>query len=107
MHTGTNLNFLINGPFKTGNEPTAITIDPRGMYIYVANGLDSSVTPYRHQLATGTPSAVVNVTGSPTNSTDTEPVAIVVDPRVGRFVYTANHLGNSISGFGSTPMPAP
>jgi 6-phosphogluconolactonase (cycloisomerase 2 family) len=99
VQTGTNLNFLINGPFKTGNEPTAITIDPRGLYIFVANGLDSSVTPFTIQLATGTPSAVVNVTGSPINSTDTEPVGIVVDASVGRFVYTANHLGNSISGF--------
>lgn len=99
MQAGSNLDFLINGPFKTGNEPAAITIDPRGLYIYVANALDSSVTPYTIQLATGTPSGIVNVTGSQIDSTDTQPVAIVVDASVGRFVYTANHLGNSISGF--------
>ena len=99
VQAGSNLDFLINGPFKTGNEPAAITIDPRGLYIYVANALDSSVTPYTIQLATGTPSGIVNVTGSQIDSTDTQPVAIVVDASVGRFVYTANHLGNSISGF--------
>jgi 6-phosphogluconolactonase (cycloisomerase 2 family) len=99
VQTGSVLDFLLNGPFKTGNEPAAITIDPRGLYIYVTNALDSSVTPYAIQLATGTPSAIVNVTGSQTDSTDTQPVAVVVDSSVGRFVYTANHLGDSISGF--------
>jgi 6-phosphogluconolactonase len=99
VQTGSDLNFLINGPFKTGNEPAAITIDPRGLYIYVANALDSSVSPYTIALATGTPATIVNVTGSPINSTDTQPVAILVDASVGRFVYTANHLDASISGF--------
>jgi len=99
VQTGTTLDFLINGPFKTGNEPSAITIDPRGLYIYVTNELDSSVTPYAISLATGTPSAIVNVTGSQINSTDTQPAAILVDASVGRFVYTANHLGDSVSGF--------
>jgi len=103
VQSGNILSFLINGPFRTGNEPAAITIDPRGKYIYIANELDSSVTPYTIDLATGTPSSIVNVTGSQTDSTDTQPVAIVVDSSVGRFVYTANHLGNSISGFELDP----
>jgi 6-phosphogluconolactonase (cycloisomerase 2 family) len=103
VQSGSVLNFLLNGPFRTGNEPIAITIDPRGKFIYLANALDSSVTPYTIDLATGTPSSIVNVTGSQTNSTDTQPVAIVVDASVGRFVYTANHLGNSISGFELDP----
>jgi 6-phosphogluconolactonase (cycloisomerase 2 family) len=42
---------------------------------------------------------VVNVTGSPNNSTDTQPVALIVDPALGRFVYSVNYLGNSVSGF--------
>jgi 6-phosphogluconolactonase (cycloisomerase 2 family) len=97
------LNFLINGPFKTGNEPQAITIDPRGKYIYVANALDSSVSAYAIDLTTGTPSAAINVTGSATNSTDTEPIALIVDAALGRFVYTANFLGDSVSGFQLNP----
>jgi 6-phosphogluconolactonase (cycloisomerase 2 family) len=97
------LSFLINGPFKTGNEPQAVTIDPRGKFIYVANALDSSVSAYSIDLSTGTPSAAVNVTGAQTNSTDTQPVSIIVDAALGRFVYTANHLGNSVSGFQLNP----
>ena len=97
------LTFLINGPFKTGSEPSAIAIDPRGKYLYAANSLDSSVSAYVIDLATGTPSAAVSVTGSSINSTDTEPVSIVVDPALGRYVYTANFLGNSVSGFRLDP----
>ncbi|HEY3625039.1 MAG TPA: beta-propeller fold lactonase family protein [Terracidiphilus sp.] len=97
------LSFLINGPFKTGSEPAAIAVDPRGKYLYVANSLDSSVSSYIIDLATGTPSAAVSVTGASINSTDTQPVSIVVDPALGRYVYTANILGNSVSGFRLDP----
>jgi 6-phosphogluconolactonase (cycloisomerase 2 family) len=97
------LTFMVNGPFKTGNEPSSVTIDPRGTYIYVANSLDSSVSAYTITLATGAPSTVVSTTSSAGNITDTQPQAIVVDPALGRFVYTANYLGNSVSGFRLTP----
>jgi 6-phosphogluconolactonase len=90
---------LINGPFKTGNQPSAIQIDPRGKFIYVSNELDNTVSAYEIDLATGTPSAAVNTTGSTTNTTGTEPVAILVDPAFGRYVYTANFLDNSATGF--------
>jgi len=97
--SGSTLNFMTNGPFRTGNEPSAIVIDPRGKFIYVSNALDSSVTSYSITQSTGNPTASVNVTGSQINSTDTQPVAINVDASLGRFVYTANYLGNSVSGF--------
>lgn len=97
------LNFLINGPFRTGAEPSGVAVDPRGIYMYVSNALDSSVSAYVIDLNTGTPSAAINPTGSATNATDTQPVAIAIDPALGRFVYTANYLGNSISGFQLDP----
>jgi 6-phosphogluconolactonase (cycloisomerase 2 family) len=103
IQSGGVLDFLINGPFKAGGEPSAVTIDPRGKYIYVSNALDSTVSGYTIDLATGTPTGLVAVTGNPVNATDTQPVAVLVDPALGRFVYTANHLGNSISGFELNP----
>jgi 6-phosphogluconolactonase (cycloisomerase 2 family) len=96
---GSTLNFLTGGPFAAGKEPDAIVIDPRGRFIYLTNSLDNTVSAYAIDLPTGTPTNVVNVTGSPIDSTDTEPVALAVDPAIGRFVYTANILGNSVSGF--------
>jgi DNA-binding beta-propeller fold protein YncE len=101
---GSSLSFLPNGPFRTGNEPTSVTIDPRGRFIYITNALDSTVSPYAITLATGTPTISVNATASGgSNSTDTQPVAVMVDPALGRFVYTANYLGNSVSGFRLDP----
>ncbi len=95
--------YAMNGLFKTGNDPSAITIDPRGLYIYLSNSLDSTVSAYSIALPTGIPSTVVNSTSSSANATDTDPVAIIVDPSLGRFVYTANNQGDSISGFELNP----
>jgi 6-phosphogluconolactonase (cycloisomerase 2 family) len=97
------LQFMIDGPFRTGNEPTSIVIDPRGIFIYLSNSLDESVSPYSIALPTGTPSADVGLGGSGATTTDTDPVSIIVDPALGRFVYTANYLGNSVSGFKLNP----
>ncbi|MGA2252577.1 lactonase family protein [Terracidiphilus sp.] len=99
ISSGTTLNYLISGPYKTGNQPSAVTIDPRGKFIYVANALDSTVSSYAINLANGIPSATVSTTGSSNTSTDTQPNAIVVEPAEARYVYTANTLGNSVSGF--------
>jgi 6-phosphogluconolactonase (cycloisomerase 2 family) len=100
---GNILHPLINGPFKTGNQPSAITIDPRGAFIYVTNELDNSISAYAIDFATGTPTAAVNTSGSTANSTGTSPVAILVDPSFGRFVYAANLLDNSLTGFQLNP----
>jgi len=99
IQTNDSLTYMVNGPFKTGNEPTSIVVDPRGKFIYLANALDSDVSAYTITLATGTPSAIVNSNSSLLYATDTQPVSIAIEPALGRFVYTANHLGNSITGF--------
>ncbi len=97
------LQFMINGPFRTGNEPTSVVIDPRGIFIYLSNSLDESVEAYSISLPTGTPSQDVSVTGASATTTDTDPVSIIVDPAEGVFVYTANYLGDSVSGFRLNP----
>ena len=98
---GSVLDFMANGPFKTANEPSAICIDPRGLYVYVSNSLSSVISAFAITLSTGTPSTLSYTTGAA--ATDTDPVAITVDPALGRFVYTANQLGNSVSGFRLNP----
>jgi 6-phosphogluconolactonase (cycloisomerase 2 family) len=99
VQSGSVLNFLLNGPFSAGSEPTAVVVDPRGKYIYVSNALANTVTAFSISLSTGTPTATIATTGSQTSSTDTDPVSIVVDAALGRYVYTANYLGDSVSGF--------
>ena len=98
---GSVLNFMVNGPFKTANEPSAICIDPRGLYVYISNSLSSVISAFAITLSTGTPSTLSYTTGAA--ATDTDPVAITVDPALGRFVYTANQLGNSVSGLRLNP----
>ena len=43
------------------------------------------------------------MTGARQSTTDTDPVSIIVDPGLGRYIYTANYLGNSVSGFKLNP----
>jgi 6-phosphogluconolactonase (cycloisomerase 2 family) len=97
------LDFMLNGPFKTGNEPSSVVVDPRGLFIYISNSLDSNVSAYNIALPTGAPSAVINPTSAQAYGTDTQPVSLAIDPALARYVYTANHLGNSISGFRLDP----
>ena len=49
---------MVTGPFKTGSEPSAVTVDPRGLYIYVANSLRSTISAYSITLANGIPSTI-------------------------------------------------
>jgi 6-phosphogluconolactonase (cycloisomerase 2 family) len=97
------LQFMVDGPFRTGNEPTSIVVDPRGIFVYLTNSLDETVSAYSISLPTGAPSADIGTAGSAASTTDTDPVSVVVEPALGRYVYTANYLGNSISGFRLNP----
>jgi 6-phosphogluconolactonase (cycloisomerase 2 family) len=77
--------------FPAGGQPTALVVDPSGDYVYVANSLDSSVSAY--SIANGT------LTSLGTFATGLQPVAMGIDPGMHHFLYTANFLGNSVSGF--------
>jgi 6-phosphogluconolactonase len=80
----------------TGNLPSAITVDPRGKYIYVSNYLDGTVSGYALNATTGIPSGLAGTSSS--TGTDPGPAAIAVENSIGRYVYTANFIGNSVSG---------
>jgi 6-phosphogluconolactonase (cycloisomerase 2 family) len=80
----------------TGNLPSAITVDPRGKYIYVANYLDGSVSGFALNATTGIPSGLAGTSNSA--ATDPGPAAITVESSIGRYIYTANFIGNSVSG---------
>jgi len=78
-------------PFPAGDEPSAIVVDSKYPYVYVANSLDSSVTAYSNSHGPLVPLG--------TYSTGSQPVAIGIDPSTSHFLYTANYLGGSVSGF--------
>jgi 6-phosphogluconolactonase len=82
----------VNGnPFPAGNGPAAVVADATGNWVLVANSLDSNVTVYSSS------SGVLSSVG--TFTTGSQPVAIGIDPSLNQYVYTANFLGNTVSGF--------
>ncbi|MGA7342778.1 MAG: beta-propeller fold lactonase family protein [Terracidiphilus sp.] len=82
---------LSGSPFSAGNQPSAIVVDPSYPYVYVANSLDATVTAFS---ASGGA-----LTSLGTYTTGEQPVAIGIDPSTSHFVFTANFLGNNVSGF--------
>ena len=83
---------LRGSPFPSGNQPSGITVDPGGSYAFVSNALDSTITVYTVSNGTLTRTSATYPTGL-------QPVAIGIDPSKKRFLYTANYLGGTISGF--------
>jgi DNA-binding beta-propeller fold protein YncE len=82
---------LSGSPFASGAVPSAIVVDATTKYAVVANAQDSNVTVYSIN------SGVLSRLG--TYTTGTQPVAVGIDPRMNQYVYTADFLGNTISGF--------
>jgi DNA-binding beta-propeller fold protein YncE len=82
---------LAGSPFAAGNEPSAIAIDSTGKFAAVTNALDSTVTTY--SISSG---ALARIG---TFATGLQPVAVGIDPSLNQYIYTANFLGNNVSGF--------
>ena len=81
----------LQGSFPTGNAPSAIIVDPAGAHAYVSNSQDATITAY--SLSNGALARIASY------STGTQPVAIGIDPSLHQYLYTANFLGNTVSGF--------
>lgn len=80
------LQAVINGPFTTGTYPVGVTIDPRGEYLYVTNFNSDTVSEFTINQSTGAPSA--GASGS--FGTKEPPTCVVVDPALGRWLYTSD-----------------
>jgi 6-phosphogluconolactonase len=82
---------ISGSPFAAGNSPSAIVIDSAGKFAYVANAQDSNVSGY--SISNGALARIANY------ATDTQPVAIGIDPNLNQYLYTVNFLANTVSGF--------
>jgi 6-phosphogluconolactonase (cycloisomerase 2 family) len=92
VDSGTGLLTPLSGnPFPAGDQPSAIVVDPAYPYVYVANALDSTITAY----SMGSGGALTTIA---TYATGLQPVAIGIDPSTEHFLFTANYLGNTVSG---------
>jgi len=77
----------------TGLTPAAVTIEPRGLFAYVANYGASTVGTYAINASTG----ALTSTGA-TESVGTGPSCVAIDPALGIYLYTSNNLSSSVSG---------
>jgi 6-phosphogluconolactonase (cycloisomerase 2 family) len=92
--TGGTLQPLTNGPFATGVFPVNLVIDPRDKYLYVTNYNSSTISAFTISQSNGQPSALASsafATGDP------GPTCILVDPALGRYVYSSLSQFNAVS----------
>jgi 6-phosphogluconolactonase len=86
--------------FPAGNGPSGVVVNPNSPnypYVYVANSVDSTITGY--SMSNGALTRLGNASSGGTYATGQQPVAIGIDPSTNRFLFTANFLGNTVSGF--------
>ena len=103
------IGFLIQGngtlinmqtPFKTDILPVSVQVDPRGIYVYVANYNANDVSAYTINRGTGN---ATQIAGATTYGVDAGPTCILIEPAEARFVYTSNFLGQTVSGLALNP----
>jgi 6-phosphogluconolactonase len=87
-------------PFKTDILPDSVQVDPRGIYVYVANYNGNDVSAYTIDRATGN---ATQIAGTTTYSVDTGPTCVLIEPAEARYIYTTNFLGNTVSGLKLNP----
>jgi 6-phosphogluconolactonase (cycloisomerase 2 family) len=79
-------------PFPAGNQPSAIVVDPKYPYAYVANSMDGTVGAYSINA-----SGALNSLG--TYATGIQPMAMGIDPSTNHYLFVANYLSNNVSDF--------
>ena len=82
---------LSGSPFPAGGQPASIAVDAAGQFAVVANSQDATVATYSIR------SGALTRIGS--YATGLQPVAVGIDPNLNHFIFTANFLGNNVSGF--------
>jgi 6-phosphogluconolactonase len=91
----------MQAPFAAGNLPDSIVVDPRGQYVYAANYNSSTVSAYTISQSNGQLSSIAGILSG--FAVDTGPTCLVIEPALGRYLYTTNFLGNTVTGLFLNP----
>ena len=94
------LNSIGDGDLNAhATQPQALAIDPAGMFLYVANTADDTVSTFSIDPTTGLLTYVTQVgTGNMNKVPNSAPIDMKLDPS-GQFLFVANKLDGSISVF--------
>jgi 6-phosphogluconolactonase len=86
----------------SGVTPSALAADPTGRYLYVTDQTSNDILGYAigSSASTATAGQLKSLVSSP-YTTGLYPVSITIDPR-GKYVYTANYNGSSVSSYSLT-----
>jgi 6-phosphogluconolactonase len=86
----------LNGglPFLAGTNPSSVTSDATGSYVYVTDYTQGKVWGYSVASGSGN---LTQLSGSPFAAGD-EPMAMVVDP-AGKYAYVANSLDSNVTAY--------
>jgi 6-phosphogluconolactonase (cycloisomerase 2 family) len=87
-------------PATTGINPEGVTVDPRGLYVYVANFGSDTVSAFAINTGNGT---LASVAGASSNAVATGPTCVAIEPALGIYLYTSNNIDSSISGLQLNP----
>jgi 6-phosphogluconolactonase len=87
-------------PIQTDNLPIAVAVDPRGIYVYVANFNANDVSAYSIDQTTGN---ATPISGTSIYAVGNGPLCLLIEPSEGRYIYTANFLSNTVSGLALNP----
>jgi len=85
---------LSGSPWAAGKQPSAITTDPSGSYLYAADYGSADVLGYSISSSSG---ALLPLSGSPFPAGD-QPSAIVADPNF-PYLFVANSLDSTVSAY--------
>jgi len=88
---------VTGSPFPTGRGPASVAIDGYSHFVYLANQADGTISAFSIDRTSAAPGALSAVPGSPF-AAGHSPTAIVVDGYA-RFVYVANAVDNTVSGY--------
>ncbi len=81
-------------PTPTQLTPVALTIDPRGKFLYVANTNSGSVSGFAIDQASGGLSAA----GTPVLIQGAGPTCVTIENALGIYLYTSNFIDGTVSG---------
>lgn len=84
-------------PFTAGTDPVALSVDPSGKYLYVANSGSDNISGFSIASSTG---GLTAISGSPF-AAGTTPVALAIT-KSDKFVYVANNGSGNVSAFSLT-----
>jgi 6-phosphogluconolactonase len=88
---------------REGAGPRHIAFRPDGAFAYVVNELDSTVTTYRHDAATGALQPLQILSSLPSTYTGNSRAAAIAVDATGRTLYTSNRGHDSIAVFRIDP----